>query len=134
MENETTLLFLDYFFVVFHFSLIAFNLTGWIWQRIRRLHLYVISATILSWIGLGVFYGLGYCPFTDWHWQVKRALGETSLPASYIKYYLDQIFWFSWDSFTVDIMVAVLGIGALLVSLFVNYRDRPEQKKPASKK
>ncbi|MEX0722989.1 MAG: DUF2784 domain-containing protein [Gracilimonas sp.] len=124
MENETILLFLDYFFVVFHFSLIAFNLTGWIWQRTRQLHLYVISATILSWVGLGVFYGLGYCPFTDWHWQVKRALGETGLPASYLKYYLDQIFGFAWEPFTVDVLVAVLGIVALLISIYVNYRDR----------
>lgn len=124
MDDQATLLILDYAFVVFHFCLVAFNLTGWIWHKTRRLHLYVISATILSWVGLGAFYGLGYCPFTDWHWQVKRALGETGLPASYIKYYLDQAFGFSWDPFTVDILVAVLGIGALLVSILLNYRNR----------
>ncbi|HET8864431.1 MAG TPA: DUF2784 domain-containing protein [Gracilimonas sp.] len=128
MDNETTLLFLDYFFVVFHFSLIVFNLTGWIWKKTRRLHLYVISATIFSWVGLGVIYGLGYCPFTDWHWQVKRALGETGLPASYLKYYLDQVFGFSWNPFTVDILVAVLGVGALLLSIIMNYRDWKKQK------
>lgn len=120
--------FLDVFFVVFHFGLIFFNLTGWIWHKTRRLHLYVISATIFSWIGLGFFYGWGYCPCTNWHWQVKRALGETDLPASYIKYYLDIVFGFSWDPYTVDVLVAVLGIGALLVSVTVNYRDRRQGK------
>lgn len=36
-----------------------------------------------------MFYGRGYCPCNDWYWQVKRELGETGLPASYIKYFLD---------------------------------------------
>ena len=128
MLSETTYQILDYFFVIFHFSLILFNLAGWIWQKTRKLHLYVISATIFSWIGLGFFYGWGYCPCTDWHWQVKRELGVTGLPASYIKYYLDQVFGYSWDPSTVDILVAVLGIGAFLISIFLNYRDWQAQK------
>lgn len=115
--------FLDVFFIVFHFSLIVFNLVGWIWSKTRKLHLYVISATIFSWIGLGAIYGLGYCPCTDWHWQVKRKLGETDLPASYVKYYLDAVFGFSWNPAVVDSLVALLGIGALLISSWLNYRD-----------
>ncbi len=115
--------FLDVFFVVFHFSLIAFNLTGWIWQQTRRLHLYVISATIFSWIGLGAFYGWGYCPCTDWHWQIKRKLGEVELPASYIKYYLDALFGFDWNAALVDSLVAISGISALMISGWLNYRD-----------
>lgn len=119
---------LDVLFVGFHFALIAFNLTGWIWSSVRRFHLYVISATLLSWVGLGGLYGWGYCPCTDWHWQVKRKLGETDLPASYVKYYLDGVFGFSWDPLTVDIMVAVLGIGAFLMSAILNYRDLTTQE------
>ncbi|MDH3880669.1 MAG: DUF2784 domain-containing protein, partial [Desulfobacteraceae bacterium] len=56
--------FLDYFFIVFHGSLILFILTGWAWKRTRRIHLITISLTILSWFGLGIFYGWGYCPCT----------------------------------------------------------------------
>lgn len=133
MNNQSVLQFLDYALVVFHFCLIAFNLTGWIWQKTRKLHLYVISATIFSWVGLGFFYGWGYCPCTDWHWQVKRTLGETSLPASYIKYYLDKISGFSWDPFTVDVLTAVLGIGAFVISLFVNYRNWKASKNQCGK-
>ncbi len=125
---ESSYQFLDIFFMVFHFGLILFNLTGWLWYKTRRLHLYVISATIFSWIGLGIFYGWGYCPCTDWHWQVKRALGETDLPASYIKYYLDLVFGFTWDPFLVDVLVAGLGISAFLVSLILNFRN-PKHKK-----
>lgn len=114
---------LDAFFLIFHSSLVLFNLTGWIWKRTRRLHLLVISLTVLSWFGLGLFYGWGYCPCTDWHWQVKRALGETNLPNSYVKYYLDRLSGLSWDPLVVDVAVLVSGVGALVVSVWLNVRD-----------
>lgn len=116
--------FLDVAFVVFHTALVAFNLTGWIWKKTRRLHLAAIGLTVLSWFGLGLFFGWGYCPCTDWHWQVKRRLGETGLPASYVKYYLDRLTGLAWDPFVVDVLVAGLGLGALAVSVWLNVRDR----------
>jgi len=122
MNQYTLFYLLDWFFVIFHMLLVGFNLFGWVWTKTRRLHLYVISFTIFSWVGLGLFYGWGYCPLTDWHWQVKRNLGETGLPASYIKYYLDLLTGTSWNPSVVDVMVAVLGISALLVSVYVNIR------------
>ena len=115
--------FLDIFFVVFHTALIGFNLTGWIWKKTRRIHLATIALTILSWVGLGFFYGFGYCPCTDWHWQVKRALGETGLPASYVKYYLDTLTGLDWEPFMVDLSVAVLGLAAFGASVWVNVQD-----------
>ena len=114
---------LDVSFFLFHTGLMVFNLTGWIWMKTRRLHLGVISLTVLSWFGLGMFYGIGYCPCTDWHWQVKRALGEGPLPASYVKYYLDRFTGLDLDPMAIDVSVAVLGVGALLVSLVLNLRD-----------
>lgn len=116
--------FLDVAFVVFHTALVAFNLTGWVWKKTRRLHLAAIGLTVLSWFGLGLFFGWGYCPCTDWHWQVKRRLGETGLPASYVKYYLDRLTGLAWDPFGVDVLVAALGLGALVVSVWLNVRDR----------
>ena len=115
--------FLDIFFLIFHAALIGFNVTGWIWKKTRRLHLAVISLTLFSWVGLGVFYGFGYCPCTDWHWQVKRALGETGLPASYVKYYLDALTGLDWDPLLVDPAVGVIGLAAFGASVWLNWRD-----------
>ena len=114
----------DALFVVFHTALIAFNMLGWGWRRTRRLHLITISATLLSWFGLGVAYGWGYCPLTDWHWQIKRALGETALPASWIKYYLDRITGVDWSAAVVDGLVVGSALGALALSVWLNLRDR----------
>lgn len=116
--------FLDVFFVVFHGALVLFNLTGWIWRRTRRAHLYTITATLLSWTALGLFFGFGYCPCTDWHWDVKRALGETNLPNSYIKYYVDRITGVDWDPHTIDVVVLASTLAALAASIIVNVRDR----------
>lgn len=115
---------LDAFFAAFHGALILFNLTGWIWARTRRVHLAVIGLTFLSWFGLGIFYGWGYCPCTDWHWQVKRGLGETDLPYSYVKYYADRLTGIAWDPQLVDATVLSLALLALLLSAWTNWRDR----------
>jgi len=116
-------IFRNSFFVIFHGSLTLFNIAGWAWKRTRRIHLYTISLTIFSWIGLGIFYGWGYCPCTDWHWQVKRQLGEQNLPASYIKYYADYLTGMSWDPFIINIATAAVGITAFLLSIWFNWRD-----------
>jgi len=115
--------FLDYFFTVFHFSLILFNLTGWAWRKTRRIHLVCIGLTMVSWFGLGVFFGWGYCPCTDWHWQVKAKLGDTDLPTSYVKYYVDKVTGVQSDPFVVDAATLLLGLSAFALSCWLNWRD-----------
>ena len=115
---------LDAGFLVLHALLVGFNLLGWAWWRTRRLHLYTITATLLSWFGLGAVYGWGYCPLTDWHWDVKRALGETGLPASCMKYYLDGTTGVAWSPALVDTLVIGSALGALAVSATLNLRPR----------
>jgi len=117
------LIFLDWFFAIFHSILTLFNLLGWIWKKTRQIHLLTIGITFLSWIGLGFFYGFGYCPFTDWHWQIKRKLGQTGLPASYVKYYVDKITGLDADPFWVDACVLACALIALFLSAWLNWRD-----------
>jgi hypothetical protein len=117
-------LVLDHAFVVFHGGIVLFNLMGWAWQRTRRLHLVVISLTLLSWFGLGLWFGWGYCPCTDWHWQVKARLGETDLPPSYIKYYADALTGMSWDPRLIDVVTLATTLSAFLLSCVLNWRDR----------
>lgn len=115
--------FLDYFLLVTHSVLVLFALTGWIWARTRRLHLAAIVLIWVSWVGLGFYYGFGYCVCTDWHWQVKRRLGETHLPNSYIKYYLDRLTGLDSDRLAVDGLVVGCAAAALGLSLWLNGRD-----------
>ena len=115
---------LDAAFVAFHTVLVGFNMSGWAWRQTRRLHLFTIGVTLLFWFGAGMVYGWGYCPLTDWHWQVKRTLGETSLPASWIKYYLDAITGVDWSPALVDALVIGCALVALGLAVLLNVRDR----------
>ena len=122
-DRTSQMYVLDIFFLVFHASVLVFILIGWIWTRSRRLHLLVIGLTFLSWFGLGIFYGIGYCPSTDWHWRVKTLRGESGLPNSYVKYYLDRLTGLNWDPRLVDSTVLLIGLVALGLSVALNWRD-----------
>jgi hypothetical protein len=115
---------LDIFFVVFHSSLIIFNLFGWIWGKTRRLNLILLLLTGSSWLFLGVIVGvLGYCPLTDWHFKILEKLGRTDLPYSYIKYLADRITGLSFNPHTIDQVTLYSFIAALVISLILNARD-----------
>lgn len=118
------LVFLDILFSVVHLSLIVFNLVGWAWKRTRKLHFIVLMVTAASWFILGIWYGWGYCPLTSWHWEIKEQLGETSLPASFIKYHADKLSGADIPASLVDTVTLVGLILAVLASVYVNFISR----------
>lgn len=126
--------FLDILFTVAHIVVIGFNLIGWIWQKTRRLHLLCVMLTALSWLLLGIWFGLGYCFLTDWQWQIKRKLGETDLPTSFIKYAVDQTTAWSTDPFWINIITAVSFVVVAVLSLILNIQDRRKRRKLQSTK
>ena len=121
--------FLDYFFLAFHCLLIAFNLVGWLWHKTRRLNLLVLLATAGSWLVLGIWYGIGYCPFTDWHWQVRARLGYADMPNSYIKFLVDEITGWDTNAVLVDVLTGTCFAAALVASAWVNFNDFREKRK-----
>ena len=78
----------------------------------------------LCWFVPGIWFGWGYCPITDWEWQVKERLGETNLPNSFIKYYADKITGKNIDPSVVDTTTLVLFLAAIILSLYVNFFRR----------
>lgn len=113
--------FLDIFFLVFHSVLILFNLFGWIFKKTRRLNLITLLLTGLSWFILGIFYGMGYCPLTDWHFEVLDELGRSSRVHSYIRYLLKRMFKMDISASTVDIATMVFFFLALMLSVYTNF-------------
>lgn len=115
---------LDIFFVLFHTFIIFFNLFGWIWKRTRRYNLGLLLLTGGSWLFLGLLVGTpGYCPLTDWHFEVLGKLGRTDLPASYVKYLADRITGLSFGSGLVDTITLYSFLAALAISLLLNISD-----------
>jgi hypothetical protein len=121
--------FLNIFFIIFHTSLIIFNLFGWIWRRTRRINLLTLLLTAFSWLVPGIWLGIGYCVFTDWHWRVRMAMGIRDMPNSYIKFLLNLLFGIDIDPGVVDILTAVCFTLAFLFSIIVNIRDYRQKAK-----
>ena len=116
--------FLDIFFLVFHSSLVLFNLFGWIWKKTRLANLITLGLTGVSWTGLGLFYGLGYCPLTDWHFRVLEHLGKTNLPNSYMRYLVQRLFHVDFSATLVDRVTLIAFLIALGLSLYFNLRKK----------
>jgi len=120
----------DIFFVVFHSSIILFNLFGWIWKRTRVANLILLLLTGGSWLFLGLIKGvLGYCPFTDWHFRLLEKMGRTDLPGSYVKYLADRITGMDFNASLVDNVTLYAFLAALAVSLFLNIRAFVRKKR-----
>jgi hypothetical protein len=121
----------DIFFVIFHTSLILFNLFGWIWKRTRKLNLLILALTGASWLFLGMIVGtIGYCPLTDWHFAILEQLGKTNLPYSYIKYLADRLTCSDTNADLADKFTLYFFLAAFAISVFLNLRDYFRKRKP----
>ena len=116
--------FLDIFFTVFHSCLVVFNLFGWIWKKTRLWNLIILLLTAGSWFFLGIFYGWGYCPLTDWHFQILGKLGYTDLPDSYLSFLFTRLSGLQVDQSLVDALTLWGLVFALIISLYLNFRHR----------
>jgi hypothetical protein len=122
-KPETMYVALDYFFLIFHLGLVIFNLFGWLWKRVRKANLVVLLLTGSSWFILGLFYGIGYCPLTDWHWQVLEKLGHMPSESSYMQYLVARLFGVHFGSHLVDSVTVITYFVALILSVTLNILD-----------
>jgi hypothetical protein len=128
--------FLDKFFFVFHTLLIIFVLFAWIWKKTRKANLIMVLLTAFSWTILGIWYGFGFCPCTEWHYQVRMKLGHFDMPSSYTKFCIDKLTGLEVNAKLVDIFTFIFLLTALIASIYVNIQDwrkrshRLTQEKP----
>ena len=125
---------LDIFFVIFHSSLVLFNIFGWIWKKTRIYNLITLGLTGASWLFLGMLVGTpGYCPLTDWHFSVLEKLGKTDLPNSYMKYLADRITGLNISGTLVDNVTLYSFLAAIVISVLLNIRDLIGKRNPFRK-
>lgn len=120
--------FLDVLLTVLHLLIIGFNLSGWIFPATRKLHFIFILVTAFSWFILGIWFGMGYCPITDWQWQIKEKMGERNLPGSFITYYAHKITGRSFSDAFVNQVTLICFIVAALLSVYVNFFKRKKRR------
>ncbi len=130
ISDRNLLHFLDIFFIVFHSSFSIFNSLGWAWKKTRRLHLATVTATLFSWFVLGIWHGWGYCFCTDWHWQVRDALGKPVTSWSYLHFLIKELTGIHLDPVLVDTTALAVLSAAVLLTISLNVKDFIERKKP----
>jgi hypothetical protein len=126
--NLFFLQFLDWLFLLFHLSLVIFNLFGWIWKKTRCWNLIALLLTFSSWFLLGLIYGIGFCPFTEWHWQILYKLGHTGLPDSYVSYLVIRTTGIDPPQYLIDQVTVIGAFTAFFISLVLSIRDRVRKK------
>jgi len=114
---------LDLLLFAVHCIVISFNLTGWIWTCTRRWHLASVGLTLFSWLAMGIWYGLGYCVLTDWHWQIKQELGETNLPNSFLIYLFNDVMGLGLETSFINRGAGTAIAVVTLLSAVLNFCD-----------
>lgn len=122
--SKNILHLIDYFFFLFHTVFILFNVFGWSIPRWRFANLITLSITAFSWFILGIWYGLGYCPFTDWHWKVRQLLGYKDQSNSYIHFLILKLTGINLSESLVDIATVTLFFTAYFISIYFVLRKK----------
>jgi len=120
--------FLNIFFFVFHTCIVLFIVFGWIWKKTRLANLILIVLTTFSWFFLGIWYGFGYCPCTDWHWQVRMKLGLYDSSTSYLEFLVEKLTGLDVSRGLVDIFAVAFLVAAFCLSIVLNVRDLKKKK------
>ena len=121
--SKPVLLILDGLFYAFHTVLILFNVFGWIPKRTRRLNLACLFVTAVSWFVMGLWRGIGYCVVTDWHWQVRRALGIHDAEGSFLELFIRKVTGWHAPPNLVAFSAAAIFLAAITASIIVNLRS-----------
>ena len=116
--------FLNIFFFVFHTAFTLFNITGWIFHRTRKLHLFTMFLTAVSWFVLGIWFGWGYCACTDWHWDVRELLGFKDRSTSYIHFLLLKLTGIDFDPKLVETGTLIVFLVSFALSIWLNIKNR----------
>jgi len=121
--STAALQFSNIFFLVFHTLLIFFNCFGWAWQRTRKWNLATLGVTAFSWLVMGLWKGVGYCVCTDWHWQIRRALGQTTNESSYLDYLVKVLSGWTPDPALTRTVAGLVFATSIVLSIGLNVRD-----------
>jgi hypothetical protein len=81
-----------------------------------------LSLTAVSWLGLGIWYGWGYCPSTDWHWRIRERLGYRD-PPSYVQVLINELTGVDLEADAANALALATLVIAGALTGFLNIRD-----------
>ncbi|HUR67114.1 MAG TPA: DUF2784 domain-containing protein [Chitinophagaceae bacterium] len=115
---------MNIFFFIFHTVFTLFNMVGWIFPKTRKLHLITCLLTGASWFILGIWYGWGYCLCTDWHWEVREAMGIHDRSESYIHFLILKVTGKDLEPQFVENITLIIFLICFGLTVYLNIRYR----------
>jgi len=106
-----------------HLVSTSFIVFGWIPSATRTINFYLIVLTFVSWLGLGLKQGFGYCFFTDLQSKIRRRLGREEID-SFILDFLERLTGRSLNPSSVELATQVVFYLSALASIYVNFGYR----------
>lgn len=107
-----------------HLSTTMIIVFGWIPPETRMINWYLIVATFVSWLGLGLVFGFGFCLFTNIQSRIRRRLGVEEPMESFVKDVLDRITGRDLNPVQVEIGTQVVFYFSAAASFYVNFAHR----------
>lgn len=114
---------LDIFFLIFHTGFTVFNVVGWMFRKTRKIHCITMTLTAFSWFVIGIWYGWGYCFCTDWHWQIREALGKPIPYYSYIQFLIAELTGYVPNAEVTNFVVGLVFILCFVLTIYYNRID-----------
>jgi hypothetical protein len=116
---RNTLKVVNLCFHLIHLAIIFFFMFGWLFDTLRLAHLILSFLILLSWCGLGIFFGFGYCLATDLQWKVKKRLNQEPSTEFYVKYMVDKVTGRDMNPSIINSITTYVFFGIFIISVIL---------------
>lgn len=111
---------LNALFHLLHLGIILFVMLAWSVPVLLPWHLLLTSLTLVCWFVLGLWLGIGFCPLSHWHWQLKQEHDSGRPRESYIHYVVQKASGRQFEGDLLDRLVVACTLLLFCVSVWRN--------------
>ncbi|MEJ2362643.1 MAG: DUF2784 family protein [Gammaproteobacteria bacterium] len=122
--TRAVLLVADRVLYLFHICFMLAIVVGWIPQATRMYNWYLIVITLVSWFGLGLVFGFGFCLLTDIQSRIRQRLVAGGTMPSFVTDVLERITGRELNPFHVEVVTQLVFYFSVAASFYANFAYR----------
>ena len=122
--ERATLIAADRLLNLAHLGAMLFIVFGWMLPATRMANWYLVVLTFVSWFGLGLVFGFGFCLITGIQSKIRQRLGYTEPMDSFVKHLLDRLTGRDLNPLHVEIGTQAGFYLSAAASAYVNFLHR----------
>jgi len=122
--KRATLIAADRLLYLTHLAAMLFIVFGWMLPATRLANWYLIVLTFVSWFGLGLVFGFGFCLITGIQSKIRQRLGYREPMDSFVKHVLDRLTGRDLNPLHVEIGTQASFYASAAASAYVNFLHR----------